>query len=168
MPSDRGANRVADEYLACHQAIVQTPDDVSHPRRIGQPSRRRQAGLGTIEGPIIGAVAHWFFADRFSNNPAWYFMLLGGLAVVISLFPKRGVWGSRGVLAGTTAFAACSVLLTTTLKHHPVGYLILVGVIACSVALLNTRLVPSGVRRTFDARRGVDVQLFPVRHRLRQ
>jgi branched-chain amino acid transport system permease protein len=69
-------------------------------------------GLGTIEGPIIGAVAYWFFADRFSNNPAWYFMVLGGLAVVIALFLKRGVWG------------------------------------------------------TF--RRWVDVQLFPVRHRLEQ
>jgi branched-chain amino acid transport system permease protein len=51
-------------------------------------------GLGTIEGPIIGAFAYWFFADRFSNNPAWYFIVLGGLAVVIALFLKRGVWGT--------------------------------------------------------------------------
>jgi branched-chain amino acid transport system permease protein len=121
-------------------------------------------GLGTIEGPIIGAFAYWFFADRFSNNPAWYFMVLG---VVIALFLKRGVWGSRGVLAGMVLFTTGAIVGTGFLEDHPTGYLFLAGGVAATITMLNT-VAPQAVRRWFSLHRGVDLQLFPVRHKLRQ
>jgi branched-chain amino acid transport system permease protein len=50
-------------------------------------------GMGTIEGPIIGALAYWFFNDRFSNNEEGYLISLGVLAILTALFLRRGIWG---------------------------------------------------------------------------
>jgi branched-chain amino acid transport system permease protein len=50
-------------------------------------------GIGSIEGPIIGAIAYWFFRERFGNSPEYYAMGLGLLAVGVALFLQRGVWG---------------------------------------------------------------------------
>jgi branched-chain amino acid transport system permease protein len=50
-------------------------------------------GIGSIEGPIIGAVAYWFFRERFSTIPEWYAIVLGLLAIGVALFLQKGVWG---------------------------------------------------------------------------
>ena len=50
-------------------------------------------GIGTIEGPIIGAIAYWYFKERFSNSPEWYAIALGLLAMGIALFVQKGIWG---------------------------------------------------------------------------
>lgn len=49
-------------------------------------------GIGSIEGPIIGAIAYWFFRERFGNSPS-YLIAVGVLAVLVSLFLRRGIWG---------------------------------------------------------------------------
>ena len=50
-------------------------------------------GIGTIEGPIIGALLYYFFRDRFIDHPTWYSISLGVLAVVVALWAQLGIWG---------------------------------------------------------------------------
>jgi branched-chain amino acid transport system permease protein len=49
-------------------------------------------GIGSIEGPIVGAIAYWAFHEWFGNSP-FYLIAVGFLAVLISLFVRRGLWG---------------------------------------------------------------------------
>jgi branched-chain amino acid transport system permease protein len=51
-------------------------------------------GIGTIEGPIIGAIILFLLRDWLSEFGSWYLMLLGGLAIVVMLFFPKGLWGS--------------------------------------------------------------------------
>jgi branched-chain amino acid transport system permease protein len=50
-------------------------------------------GIGSIEGPFLGALV--FFALRYflADYGAWYMILLGAVAVVIMLLAPRGLWG---------------------------------------------------------------------------
>ena len=50
-------------------------------------------GLGTFEGPIIGAVIFFALEWAFSASSAWYLVGLGVTALVFSLFFPRGIWG---------------------------------------------------------------------------
>lgn len=50
-------------------------------------------GLGTIEGPIVGAVIFWALNKFFSDFGTWYLVGLGLMAIVITLLFKRGLWG---------------------------------------------------------------------------
>ena len=50
-------------------------------------------GIGTIEGPVVGALLYYFFRDRFVNHPTWYSITLGVIAVVVALWLQRGIWG---------------------------------------------------------------------------
>ncbi len=49
-------------------------------------------GIGSIEGPIIGAIAYWAFREWFGNSPT-YLIAVGVLAVLVALFVRRGLWG---------------------------------------------------------------------------
>lgn len=53
-------------------------------------------GLGTFEGPIIGAVVFFVIDDRFGNADygVWYLVGLGAAAVLFALFMPRGIWGT--------------------------------------------------------------------------
>jgi branched-chain amino acid transport system permease protein len=50
-------------------------------------------GLGTFEGPIIGATIFFALEWAFSAFGAWYLVGLGVSALVFSLFLPRGIWG---------------------------------------------------------------------------
>jgi branched-chain amino acid transport system permease protein len=50
-------------------------------------------GLGTIEGPIIGAVIFWALNKYFSDYGTYYLIGLGVLAIVMTIFLKKGLWG---------------------------------------------------------------------------
>jgi branched-chain amino acid transport system permease protein len=50
-------------------------------------------GLGTIEGPILGAVAYYVLREQFSDYATWYFVGLGLLAILFAVRFRRGVWG---------------------------------------------------------------------------
>ncbi len=50
-------------------------------------------GLGTFEGPIIGAVVFFALEWAFSSSGAWYLVGLGASALVFALFFPRGIWG---------------------------------------------------------------------------
>jgi branched-chain amino acid transport system permease protein len=58
-------------------------------------------GLGTLEGPIIGAVVYYFFGEFITTKDRWYSVsplvfqiIMGGLALICALFIKRGAWGT--------------------------------------------------------------------------
>ncbi|GAA1931239.1 branched-chain amino acid ABC transporter permease [Nocardioides lentus] len=50
-------------------------------------------GIGTIEGPILGAVVYFLLEDRLADLGAWYLVVLGLVAVVVVLVAPRGLWG---------------------------------------------------------------------------
>ncbi|MCL3820008.1 branched-chain amino acid ABC transporter permease [Aeromicrobium wangtongii] len=55
-------------------------------------------GIGTIEGPIIGAVIFFVLQQQLAQQGTWYLVALGVVAILIVLVAPRGVWSllSRG------------------------------------------------------------------------
>jgi branched-chain amino acid transport system permease protein len=51
-------------------------------------------GLGTFEGPILGAVIFFAMEALFGASGVWYLIGLGASALGFSLFLPRGIWGS--------------------------------------------------------------------------
>jgi branched-chain amino acid transport system permease protein len=64
-------------------------------------------GLGTYEGPILGAVIFFVVQQQFADEGAWYLIGLGLVAVLFALFLPKGLW---------------SVLGDRLPLHMPVGY----------------------------------------------
>jgi branched-chain amino acid transport system permease protein len=50
-------------------------------------------GIGTIEGPIVGAIVFFALQQWLSDLGTWYLVIIGVLAIVITLFLPRGLWG---------------------------------------------------------------------------
>lgn len=50
-------------------------------------------GLGTIEGPVLGAVVFFVLQQELSRFGTWYLVVLGLVAVVAVLTLPRGLWG---------------------------------------------------------------------------
>src|SRR5689334_4604920 len=50
-------------------------------------------GLGTMEGPIIGAVIFFAVQQQFSSHGAWYLVAIGAVAVIVVLTAPAGLWG---------------------------------------------------------------------------
>ncbi len=70
-------------------------------------------GIGTIEGPIIGAVLYYFARDRFINNPEWYTISLGIIAILVALFLQKGIWGTIRAKLGIDFFPVRRKLVVT-------------------------------------------------------
>lgn len=51
-------------------------------------------GLGTFEGPVLGAVIFFLIETIFGTSGVWYLVGLGAAALVFSLFVPRGLWGT--------------------------------------------------------------------------
>jgi branched-chain amino acid transport system permease protein len=51
-------------------------------------------GLGTFEGPIVGAVIFFLIETFFGGSGVWYLVGLGAFALLFSLFLPRGLWGT--------------------------------------------------------------------------
>lgn len=50
-------------------------------------------GIGTIEGPIIGAIILYILQDQLAALGPWYLMALGTIAVIVMLVAPKGLWG---------------------------------------------------------------------------
>jgi branched-chain amino acid transport system permease protein len=50
-------------------------------------------GLGTIEGPIVGAGIYFVLDENLSDLGAWWFIILGVILVVVMLRAPQGIWG---------------------------------------------------------------------------
>ncbi len=51
-------------------------------------------GLGTFEGPIIGAIIFFVIQDQYGDQGVWYLVGLGAAAIVFALVVPRGIWGT--------------------------------------------------------------------------
>ena len=50
-------------------------------------------GIGTLEGPIIGAALFTIVQQYFSADGAWYLIVLGATCVPAAIWLPRGLWG---------------------------------------------------------------------------
>jgi branched-chain amino acid transport system permease protein len=50
-------------------------------------------GIGTMEGPVIGAVIFFAVQERFAGYGAWYLVAIGVVAIVVVLTAPAGLWG---------------------------------------------------------------------------
>jgi len=60
-------------------------------------------GLGTLVGPIIGGAFFTILRDKVSSVVDWYFIVIGGVLIVIVLFMPRGLLGLRRVFSRRAA-----------------------------------------------------------------
>jgi branched-chain amino acid transport system permease protein len=51
-------------------------------------------GLGTFEGPILGAILLFAIQTTFTQGGPWYLVGLGATAALFALFLPRGLWGT--------------------------------------------------------------------------
>jgi branched-chain amino acid transport system permease protein len=51
-------------------------------------------GLGTFEGPVLGALILFGIQQEFQNDGSWYLVGLGLVAIVVTLILPRGLWGA--------------------------------------------------------------------------
>ena len=58
-------------------------------------------GLGTIEGPVVGAVIYFVLEKQLTDSdavveisPEWFRIVMGLVAVVFALYVRGGIWGS--------------------------------------------------------------------------
>jgi branched-chain amino acid transport system permease protein len=61
-------------------------------------------GIGTIEGPMIGAVIFYLMQRYLADFGAWYLILLGALGIFVMLFAPKGLWGFVSERYGLTLF----------------------------------------------------------------
>jgi branched-chain amino acid transport system permease protein len=50
-------------------------------------------GIGTIEGPVVGALVLYFLQDYLAHLGTVYLIILGALAAAVMLVAPRGIWG---------------------------------------------------------------------------
>lgn len=50
-------------------------------------------GVGTIEGPLLGAVLFFILSKVFEDYGTWYLTALGLIAVVVTIWFPQGLWG---------------------------------------------------------------------------
>ncbi|BBD76322.1 branched-chain amino acid ABC transporter permease [Hydrogenophilus thermoluteolus] len=50
-------------------------------------------GIGTLEGPIIGALLYFVLRETLSGWGTYYWILLGLLTIVVILWAPKGLWG---------------------------------------------------------------------------
>jgi len=50
-------------------------------------------GIGTIEGPIIGTVIFYVLRETTSQYGTWYFIALGLLAIIVTIWSPAGIYG---------------------------------------------------------------------------
>jgi branched-chain amino acid transport system permease protein len=54
-------------------------------------------GIGTIEGPIIGALVFYALQDSLADLGNWYLVVVGLVAIAVTLLAPKGLWGlTRG------------------------------------------------------------------------
>lgn len=50
-------------------------------------------GIGTLEGPIVGAVVLYVLQTYLAALGTWYLIILGALAALVMLIAPKGLWG---------------------------------------------------------------------------
>jgi len=76
-------------------------------------------GIGTIEGPVIGAVLYYLFREQFKDQVTWYTITLGVIAIVVALVLQKGVWGIIRNRTGLDLFPVRRRLVVDRGEHRP-------------------------------------------------
>ena len=50
-------------------------------------------GIGTIEGPIVGAVVFFALRALLADYGSWYWIVMGVVAIAVMVFFPKGLWG---------------------------------------------------------------------------
>jgi len=50
-------------------------------------------GIGSIEGPLLGAIVYFTLREFFAQYGAWYQILLGLIAIAVMIGSPQGLWG---------------------------------------------------------------------------
>ncbi|CDZ45662.1 ABC transporter permease subunit [Neorhizobium galegae] len=50
-------------------------------------------GIGRLEGALIGAILYFLLREMIADLGAIYLIVLGSLAIVVTLFSRGGLWG---------------------------------------------------------------------------
>ncbi len=61
-------------------------------------------GIGTMEGPVIGAIIFYLMQRYLADFGASYLILLGTLGILVMLFAPKGLWGLVAERYDTTLF----------------------------------------------------------------
>ncbi len=61
-------------------------------------------GVGTLEGPVVGAIVFFGLQFFLADLGSWYLVLLGTLAVVVMLVAPDGLWGRFSRWTGIVLF----------------------------------------------------------------
>jgi branched-chain amino acid transport system permease protein len=51
-------------------------------------------GIGTFEGPIVGAIIFFALQQWLASYGVWYLIILGAVAVIVTLWLPKGIWGA--------------------------------------------------------------------------
>ena len=57
-------------------------------------------GIGTFEGPILGALIYFSLRETLSQLGPYYLIILGAVAIAVMLFEPRGLWGALKARTG--------------------------------------------------------------------
>jgi ABC-type branched-subunit amino acid transport system substrate-binding protein len=61
-------------------------------------------GVGTIEGPILGALLFFVLQDQFAQEGSWYLIVIGLIAMGMALWARQGLWGLIHSATGVSLF----------------------------------------------------------------
>ncbi|MGH9103681.1 MAG: branched-chain amino acid ABC transporter permease [Acidimicrobiales bacterium] len=61
-------------------------------------------GLGSIEGPIVGAILFTVLQQTMAQDGVWYLIMLGAVAVIVAVWVRRGLWGLFAERTGARLF----------------------------------------------------------------
>ena len=61
-------------------------------------------GLGTVEGPILGALVYFLLDQNLRGLGSWWFITLGLFLIVVMLVIPRGMWGTIQAKTGFSLF----------------------------------------------------------------
>jgi branched-chain amino acid transport system permease protein len=66
-------------------------------------------GLGTIEGPVIGAIIFFGLQYWLSSYGVWYLILIGVLAIIMAVRVRQGIWASSHPAPGSASSRSATV-----------------------------------------------------------
>ena len=72
-------------------------------------------GIGTIEGPIVGAVVFFALRAVLADYGSWYWIVMGAVAIAVMVFFPKGLWGFARQRFGVQLFPLQRKLNVTSL-----------------------------------------------------
>ena len=80
--------------LFCHSLYVQPASIFGPQYSVYMLFMVLIGGLGTLEGPLLGALLFVAMQQFLAGYGAWYLVILGAVAMAVTLFAPRGLWGA--------------------------------------------------------------------------